>query len=181
MPVFPFPAPARVAPMRILFIGDVFGKAGRRLLKDRLSGLLAEQRIDFCVANVENAAGGFGLTPPIVEELLALGIDVLTSGNHVWDKKVILPYLDQQPRLLRPQNYPDGTPGTGIFIGESQCGLTVGVLNLQGRVYLPAIDCPFRTGDEALGRMRQHTPILIVDFHAEATSEKQAFSWYVDG
>lgn len=167
--------------MRVLFVGDVFGKAGRRILKERLQGLLAEEHIDFCVANAENAAGGFGLTPPLVEELLALGIDLLTSGNHVWDKQAILPYMDQQPRLLRPQNYPNSVPGRGTFVGTTRCGVPVGVLNLQGRVYMPAIDCPFRVGEAAVQQMRRQAEIILVDFHAEATSEKQAFAWYMDG
>lgn len=167
--------------LRILFVGDVFGKAGRRILREMLPGLTAARRIDFCVANVENAAGGFGITPPIAEELLALGIDLLTSGNHIWDKRAVMPYLDQQPRLLRPHNYPDTAPGTGIFIGETRCGVTIGVLNLQGRVYMHTIDCPFRLGEAALEEMRRHTNLILVDFHGEATSEKQAFAWYVDG
>ncbi len=167
--------------MRILFVGDVFGKPGRRILKEKLPGLIYEHRIDFCVANVENAAGGFGLTPQIVEELLAMDIDLLTTGNHVWDKRVIMPYLDQQPRLLRPRNYPDSTPGNGSFVGSSRCGVTVGVLSLQGRVYMPAIDCPFRVGDSAITELKKRARIILVDFHAEATSEKQAFAWYVDG
>jgi len=167
--------------VRVLFVGDVFGKAGRRILKEKLQGLLAEEHIDFCVANAENAAGGFGLTPPLVEELLALGIDLLTSGNHVWDKQAILPYMDQQPRLLRPQNYPNSVPGRGTFVGTTRCGVPVGVLNLQGRVYMPAIDCPFRVGEAAVQQMRRQAEIILVDFHAEATSEKQAFAWYMDG
>jgi metallophosphoesterase (TIGR00282 family) len=142
---------------------------------------LAEQRIDFCVANVENAAGGFGITPPIVEEMLGLGLDLLTSGNHIWDKRIILPYLDQQPRLLRPHNYPDVAPGTGMFIGDTRCGATIGVLNLQGRVYMQAIDCPFRSGEAAVEQIRKRTNLILIDFHGEATSEKQAFAWYVDG
>jgi metallophosphoesterase (TIGR00282 family) len=167
--------------MRILFVGDVFGKAGRRILREKLPALLAEQRIDFCVANVENAAGGFGITPPIVEELLGLGLDLLTSGNHIWDKRVILPYLDQQPRLLRPHNYPNIAPGTGLFIGDTRCGATIGVLNLQGRVYMQAIDCPFRSGEAAVEQIRKRTNLILIDFHGEATSEKQAFAWYMDG
>lgn len=167
--------------MRILFIGDIFGKPGRKIVRERLDSLVFEHRIDFSVANVENAAGGFGLTPQIADEILDMGVDLLTSGNHVWDKRAILPYLDQQPRLLRPHNYPDSVPGTGLYVGASRCGTTVGVLNLQGRVYLPAIDCPFRTGLAAIEEIRKRTSIILIDFHAEATSEKQAFAWYVDG
>jgi metallophosphoesterase (TIGR00282 family) len=167
--------------MRLLFIGDIFGKPGRRLVQAKLHGLIQEYGADFCIANVENAAGGFGITPQIAEELLNFGIDVLTSGNHIWDRRAILPYLSQQPKLLRPYNYPAGNPGFGIFIGDSACGVRVGVLNLQGRVFMAAIDCPFTTGRAAIEQIRRQTPVIIVDFHAEATSEKQAFSWYVDG
>jgi hypothetical protein len=167
--------------MRVLFVGDVFGKPGRKALFSRLQGVIESQRIDFCVANVENAAGGFGITPQIAGELLAADIDVLTSGNHIWDKRAILPYLSQQPRLLRPHNYPPGTPGTGLFIGYSRCGVRVAVINLQGRVYMPAIDCPFAVGEAAIEEARRQTPIILIDFHAEATSEKQAFAWYLDG
>ncbi len=167
--------------MRVFFIGDVFGKAGRRIIQEKLQNLIHEYRIDFCIANIENAAGGFGITPQITEDLLKCNIDLLTSGNHIWDKRGILPYLSDQPRLLRPHNYPPAAPGTGIFMGNTRCGIRVGVLNLQGRVFMPSIDCPFVTGLAAIETMRKQTPIVIVDFHAEATSEKQAFAWYVDG
>ena len=167
--------------MRVLFLGDIFGKPGRRLVFEKLHGLIQEYRIDFCVANIENAAAGFGITPQIAEDLLNSEIDVLTSGNHVWDKRAILPYMTGQPKLLRPHNYPQGVPGTGIYIGDTNCGVCVGVLNLQGRVFMATIDCPFTTGLAAIDSIRRQTPIIIVDFHAEATSEKQAFGWYVDG
>jgi metallophosphoesterase (TIGR00282 family) len=167
--------------MRVLFIGDIFGKPGRKLIQEKLQGLRHEYRIDFCIANVENAAAGFGITPPIADDLLNSGIDLLTSGNHIWDKRAILPYLAEQPRLLRPYNYPKGVPGTGLYIGDTDYGVRIGVLNLQGRVFMAAIDCPFALGRTAIERIRQQTHIIIVDFHAEATSEKQAFGWYVDG
>jgi metallophosphoesterase (TIGR00282 family) len=167
--------------MRLLFIGDIFGKPGRRLVQEKLHGLIQEYRADFCIANVENAAGGFGITPQIAEDLLKSEIDVLTSGNHIWDKRAIIPYLSEQPRLLRPHNYPAGNPGCGIFVGDTNCGVRIGVLNLQGRVFMAAIDCPFVTGRAAIEQIRKHTPVIIVDFHAEATSEKQAFGWYMDG
>jgi metallophosphoesterase (TIGR00282 family) len=167
--------------MRVFFIGDIFGKPGRKILQEKLNNLIHEYRIDFCIANVENAAAGFGITPPLADELLKSGIDLLTSGNHIWDKRAIIPYLAEQPRLLRPHNYPPTAPGTGIFIGDTNCGVRLGVLNLQGRVFMPAIDCPFREGLAAVEQIRKQTPIIIVDFHAEATSEKQAFGWYVDG
>ncbi len=167
--------------MRTLFIGDIFGKPGRRLVLEKLRGVLHEFRIDFCIANIENAAAGFGITPQIADELLNCGVDLLTSGNHIWDKRAILPYLAEQPKLLRPHNYPKGTPGSGVYVGDTNCGVRVGVLNLQGRVFMAAIDCPFTTGLAAIEQIRKQTPIVIVDFHAEATSEKQAFGWYVDG
>jgi metallophosphoesterase (TIGR00282 family) len=167
--------------MRVLFIGDVFGKPGRRILQERLHDLIQEQRVDYCIANVENAAAGFGITPELTEELMELEIDVLTSGNHIWDKRAILPYLPGQPRLLRPANYPTSAPGVGVFIGDSRCGVRLAVVNLQGRVFMPTIDCPFTAADALIQRIRRETNVILVDFHAEATSEKQAFAWYVDG
>jgi 2',3'-cyclic-nucleotide 2'-phosphodiesterase len=167
--------------MRVLFLGDIFGKPGRKLVYEKLHGLIQEYRIDLCIANVENAAAGFGITPQIADELFNSEIDVFTSGNHIWDKRAILPYLAEQPKLLRPHNYPKGVPGTGIYIGDTNCGVRVGVLNLQGRVFMAAIDCPFAIGLAAIESIRKQTTIIIVDFHAEATSEKQAFGWYVDG
>ena len=167
--------------MRVLFVGDVFGKPGRRVLQEKLHHLIHEVRADFCIANVENAAGGFGITPQIAAELLETEIDLLTSGNHIWDKRAIVPYLTEQPRLLRPHNYPDGTPGTGVFVGHSRCGVSLAVVSLQGRVFMPALDCPFRVGDRVIEEVRKETPVILIDFHAEATSEKQAFAWYVDG
>jgi len=167
--------------MRVLFIGDVFGKPGRRVIQQKLHGLIQQHRVDFCIANVENAAAGFGITPEIAEELLSSEIDLLTSGNHIWDKRAIIPYLSEQPKLLRPQNYPASAPGTGVFIGNTRCGVRVGVLNIQGRVFMPTLDCPFVVGDAAVERIRRETPVILIDFHAEATSEKQAFGWYFDG
>jgi len=167
--------------MRLFFIGDIFGKPGRRLVQEKIRALIHEYRIDFSIANVENAAAGFGVTPQIADELFDSGIDLMTSGNHIWDKRGIIPYLAEQPRLLRPHNYPQGVPGTGIFIGDTNCGVRIAVLNLQGRVFMPAIDCPFVTGLAAVEYLRKQTPIIIVDFHAEATSEKQAIGWYLDG
>ena len=167
--------------MRVFFLGDIFGKPGRKLVQEKLPGLIHRHRIDFCIANVENAAAGFGATPHIADDLLNSGIDLLTSGNHIWDRRAIIPYLSEQPRLLRPYNYPKGVPGTGEYIGDTSCGVRIGVLNLQGRVFMPAIDCPFIAGRDAIERMRKQTPVIIVDFHAEATSEKQAFGWHVDG
>jgi 2',3'-cyclic-nucleotide 2'-phosphodiesterase len=167
--------------MVILFIGDVVGRVGRKLLKDHLPKLQDRHHADFTIVNVENAAGGFGVTPQITEELLALEVDVMTSGNHIWDKREILEYLDMQPRLLRPHNYPNGVPGRGIYVGVARNGCRVATMNLQGRVFMAATDCPFRTADRELERLRRETPVIVVDFHAEATSEKICFGRYVDG
>jgi len=167
--------------MRILFIGDVVGRGGRTILKQSLSQIKEGNQIDFTIANVENAAGGFGLTPKLGEEILNLGVDVMTSGNHIWDKKEIYDYLPHQPRLLRPGNYPPGTPGRYQLIGESQQGHLVAVLNLQGRVFMPITDCPFRFAEREIAKLSETTPVIVVDFHAEATSEKVAFGWFVDG
>ena len=166
--------------MRVLFIGDVMGKPGRQLVARLLPRLRAEHRPDLVLANAENAAGGFGVTPAVGEELLALGIDLLTSGNHVWDKKEVEAYIAKEARLLRPANYPPEVPGTGVHVLERR-GCLVGVLNLQGRIFLPPIDCPFRVGEREIEQLRVATPVILVDFHAEATSEKQAFAWWVDG
>jgi 2',3'-cyclic-nucleotide 2'-phosphodiesterase len=169
--------------MRILFIGDIFGQPGRRIAKEALPDLRAEVQPDLVLANGENAAAGFGITPALVEELLDLDIAVLTSGNHIWDKKEIYPYLREQVngRLLRPANYPPGTPGRGLYVGKTAAGIGYAVMNLQGRVFMPALDCPFRKADELLGSIPEDVKIRIVDFHAEATSEKQALGWYLDG
>ncbi len=167
--------------MNVLFIGDVFGKPGRRALEQKLTSLINAHRIDFCIANGENAAGGFGITPQVAEEMFSLGVDLLTSGNHIWDKRAILQYLDTQPRLLRPHNYPSGAPGTGVYVGVTPSGLPIGVLNLQGRVFMPSLNCPFMVGRSAIDHIRKQTHNIIVDFHGEASSEKQAFAWYLDG
>jgi metallophosphoesterase (TIGR00282 family) len=168
---------------RILFIGDIVGQPGRRILRETLPGLVEEHSPDLILANGENAAGGFGITPPLVEELLALGIAVLTSGNHIWDKKEILPYLADHAdgRLLRPANYPGDSPGYGVYVGRTQSKMPFAVMNLQGRVFMPPIDCPFRTADRLLEQIPSEVKICVVDMHAEATSEKLAMGWYLDG
>jgi hypothetical protein len=166
--------------MTILFIGDIFGSPGRRIVADHLTDLVRRHQVELVIANGENAAAGFGLTPRVTEELLDLGIDVLTSGNHIWDKKEIVPYIGAQPRLLRPANYPDGTPGTGCYRGATRAGIPYAVLNLQGRTHLPNIDCPFRKADALLAALPPETRIRIVDFHAEVTSEKIGFCWHLD-
>lgn len=166
--------------MRILFIGDIVGQPGRQMVARHLKALVAKQEAEMVLANAENAAGGFGITASVGEELLGLGIDLLTSGNHVWDKKEAEGYLVKESRVLRPANYPEETPGVGVHILRKD-GRMLGVLNLQGRAFLPSIDCPFKTADRELVQLCQVTDTILVDFHAEATAEKQAFGWYLDG
>jgi metallophosphoesterase (TIGR00282 family) len=163
-----------------LFIGDIIGHPGRRALRRCLPRLRDKLSPDFVVANAENAAGGVGITEEVGRELLEL-VDVLTSGNHVWDKKEVLPYLGREPRLLRPANYPPLNPGQGSYILESARGFKAAILNLQGRVFMEPLDCPFRVADAEVARLRAATPVIVVDFHAEATSEKQALGWHLDG
>lgn len=157
------------------------GKGGRRILAAHLSEAQQRHQIDFTIVNVENAAGGFGVTPKLAREILALGVDVMTTGNHVWDKKEILDYMPREPRLLRPANYPPDSPGHWLCVGETPAGTPVAVLNLQGRVFMPLIDCPFQTVDRELPKIVQKSRIVVVDFHAEATSEKVAMGWHLDG
>lgn len=164
----------------VLFIGDLIGRPGRRALSHFLPELKRKYQPDLIVANAENAAGGNGLTEEIGKELFLLA-DVLTSGNHIWDKKEVLSYLEKEPRLLRPANYPAGNPGRGYYIFQSEKGVKAAVLNLQGRVFMEPIECPFRQADRELEAILPITPIVIIDFHAEATSEKQALGWYLDG
>ena len=167
--------------MNILFLGDIFASAGRRIVAEQLPHIVASEAIGLIIANAENAAGGFGITPLIAEELLSLGVDVLTTGNHIWDKREINDYLPQQPRLLRPANYADGLPGTGLAIVEPAGGVRCAVINLQGRTHLPPTDCPFRKADAILEGLDPSIKVRIVDFHAEATSEKVAMGWHLDG
>ena len=167
--------------MRILVIGDVNGRAGRRMVQTHLPRLIVAHRVDYAVANVENAADGFGITPELTEQLLEFGLDCLTSGNHIWDKQEILDYLPAQPRLLRPENYPAGSPGSGVHLGASAAGTPVAVVNLMGRVYMPPCDDPFRAADRVLKNLAGKARVVLVDMHAEATSEKQAMGFYLDG
>ncbi len=167
--------------MKILVAGDVVGKAGRSILRRGLSHFRGHRELDLVVVNVENAAGGFGVTPDIAEKFFAMGAHVLTSGNHIWDKREILEYLDREQRLLRPVNYPSSCPGTGTYIGTTERGDTYAVVNLQGRVFMPIIDCPFQAIDSELEEIRSKTKIVLVDMHGEATSEKQAMGFYLDG
>ena len=166
--------------MRILFVGDLVGRPGRRILTDRLNGIVSSRHIDLVVVNCENAAAGFGVTPDIADSLLEANVDVLTSGNHIFDKRAILEYFPVQARLLRPANYPNA-PGKGLYVGTTPAGVRYAVVNLQGRTYLPAIDCPFRTADALLESLDTDVRVRFVDFHAEVTSEKIAFGWHLDG
>ena len=167
--------------MKILFVGDVVGQPGRRALEASLSKLIDRHRLDFVIVNIENAAGGFGLTVELYEQLSKLPIDVFSSGNHIWDKKEIVDVLNSSDRLLRPANYPPGNPGRGWTVQSTASGVKVGVLNLQGQVFMPAnADSPFRVADEELARAGD-VKVIVVDMHAEATSEKVAIGWYLDG
>ena len=153
---------------------------GRRIVADHLADIKQTERIDLAIANAENAAGGFGVTPTVAEELFALGLDVLTTGNHIWDKKEIYDYIARKPALLRPANYASQAPGAGVILKQAQNGAACAVINLQGRTYMPATHCPFRKADEILAALA-NTKIRFVDFHAELTSEKMAMGWYLDG
>jgi 2',3'-cyclic-nucleotide 2'-phosphodiesterase len=166
--------------MNILFIGDIFASAGRRIVADHLQDIKETNQIDLAIANGENAAGGFGITPSIAEELFSMGLDALTSGNHIWDKKETFEYLNRQPRLLRPANYPEA-PGSGVAVTRARNGVECAVINLQGRTYMPNTDCPFRKADEILNALAPAIKVKFVDFHAEVTSEKIALGRYLDG
>ncbi len=173
--------------MNILFVGDIFGSAGRRIVREHIGHVREAHHVDLTIVNVENAAGGFGVTPGLAEEVFDLGADVLTTGNHVWDKKELLDYLnsaapythDRARRIIRPANFPPGTPGYGFYEGKTAGGVDFAVLQLQGRVFMTPIDDPFRTADSLLAAIR--AKVVVVDFHAEATSEKVAMGWYLDG
>jgi len=167
--------------MNILFIGDIFASGGRGVVADNLNRLVTEHKISLAIANAENSAGGFGITPLIAEELLSLGLDVLTGGNHSFDKREIHDYFGNQPRLLRPANYPPGLPGSGVYTGTARNGVPYSVLNLQGRAQMTSIDCPFRKADQLLLGLDPAIRIRFVDFHAELTSEKMAMGWHLDG
>jgi metallophosphoesterase (TIGR00282 family) len=166
--------------MNILFVGDIFASPGRRVVADHLQDIIQTNQIQLAIANAENAAGGFGVTPAIAEDLLGMGLDVLTSGNHIWDKRDVYDYFERQPRLLRPANYADA-PGRGVIVVRARNGVECAVLNLQGRTYMPATDCPFRKADQLLRELNSAVKVRFVDFHAEVTSEKIAMGWYLDG
>ena len=168
-------------PVNLLFIGDVIGKPGRQAVARELHRLVDRHRVDLVIANGENAAGGFGITEETAKDLFSCGIHLLTSGNHIWDKKEALEYISRESRLLRPANYPAGTPGQGGTVVSTPGGVKVGILNLEGRVFMNNLDCPFRVADREVERLRLEATILLVDFHAEATSEKASLGWYLDG
>ncbi len=167
--------------MNILVIGDVVGKPGRKIIKETLAGIQKEYNIEFTIVNAENAAGGRGLTREVMGELLSSNIDVLTMGNHVWDNRDIFNFIDDEYRLIRPANYPEPCPGQGFHIYTAGFNIKVAVINISGRVYLPSLDCPFRKLDDILASIAEEADLIIVDFHAEATSEKLALGYYADG
>ena len=167
--------------MKILYIGDTVANAGRTIVRTHLKELQEEHSIDLTILNCENAASGNGITPQMADEFLDWGVDVLTSGNHIWNKREILPYLDKQSRLLRPANYPPGNPGRGVVVVKARTGEPAAVLNLQGRVFMAPIDDPFRVADAELAALPGDVKVVFVDIHADATSEKVALGWYLDG
>ena len=165
----------------ILFIGDIFASPGRQIVARHLKDIVAAEKIDLTIANAENAAGGFGITPQLADELFGYGLTVLTSGNHIWDKREIYDYFARQPRLLRPANYPVELPGAGVVVVKARNGVECAVLNLQGRIHMPTTDCPFRKADKLLSELPNDVKVRFVDFHGEVTSEKMAMGWYLDG
>lgn len=167
--------------MNILFIGDIVGRTGRQCVARQLPRLREEYGVDFVIANAENAAGGMGATPAALRELRGLGIHAFTMGNHVWRQDELIPALDAFPELARPANYPAGTPGQGAALVRLPSGEAVGVLNLLGRVFMEPLDCPFAAADREIAALRAHTRIIVADMHAEATSEKVAMGWHLDG
>ena len=166
--------------MKLLFIGDIVGRPGREIVKQLLPGLRDEHKPDIVIANGENSAAGVGITKKVYDELMEVGIDVITMGNHIWDRKEFVPDIASCPNLVRPANYPDGVPGKGYDIFNIK-GHKFGVINMLGRIFMPCIECPFRKSLEIVEKMRIETPVILLDIHAEATSEKNALAWYMDG
>jgi len=167
--------------MNILFIGDIFASTGRGLVARYLQEIISSEKISLAVANAENSAGGFGITPLIAQELFSMGLDVLTSGNHVWDKREIFDYIAREPRLLRPANYPKELPGSGLLAVKARNGVETAIVDLQGRAHMPATDCPFHAADQILAGLDPAVKVRLVDFHAELTSEKMAMGWHLNG
>lgn len=168
-------------PVNILFIGDIVGRPGRQAISRELHRLVDRYSVDLVIANGENASGGFGITPETARELFANGIQFITSGNHIWDKKESYEYLGREARIIRPANYPEGAPGRGSGTVDTPGGIKIGILNLEGRIFMDNLECPFKTADREIALLSQSTNIIIVDFHAEATSEKSSLGWYLDG
>ncbi|MES1254620.1 MAG: TIGR00282 family metallophosphoesterase [Acidobacteriota bacterium] len=167
--------------MRILFIGDIVGRPGRDLIKGALGALVEHHSVDLVIANAENAAAGFGITREIGDQLLDWGVDVMTSGNHIWDKKEALDYIGVEPRLLRPANYSAAAPGRGSYLARTKDGRSVGVINVMGRIFMPPLDDPFAVVLQEIEALRPRARVIFVDFHGEATSEKVAMGWHLDG
>ena len=167
--------------MKVLYIGDIMGEPGRRAAARAIPRLVAQRQIDVVVGNGENVAGGFGITPELAEELFGMGLSAITTGNHAWDKKEILDYFPRERRLLRPANYPEGVPGQGSVVIETAGGEELGILQLMGRAYMPTLDCPFQTAKREMARLKKRVAAVLVDMHAEATSEKMAMGHYLDG
>ncbi|MEJ2068095.1 MAG: TIGR00282 family metallophosphoesterase, partial [Deltaproteobacteria bacterium] len=167
--------------LKVLFFGDIVGKPGRRALKDSMVRLVEKYGCDLVIANCENAAGGFGLTAETAEELFGAGVDILTSGNHIWDKREIIDYMDKAPNLLRPDNYPDSVPGRGYVTVNTREGIKVCVINLMGRVFMGSLEDPFARAEEILSEIKSETPITVLDFHGEDTREKVSLAYFLDG
>lgn len=167
--------------IKVFFIGDIIGRPGRIAVKELLPGIIEKYAVDFVIANGENAAGGFGITPNIADELIGLNIDVITSGNHIWDKKEIIPYINDKKWLLRPANYPEGVPGLGWSILKTRSNANIGIINLCGRVFMDNLDCPFKAAAKIIEEVKRETSAIILDMHAETTSEKAAIAWFLDG
>jgi metallophosphoesterase (TIGR00282 family) len=167
--------------MKVLYIGDIMGEPGRRAVARAVPRLVSQRKIDVVIGNGENVAGGFGITPELAEELFRMGLSAITTGNHAWDKKEILDYFPRERRLLRPANYPDGVPGQGSLVIETASGEELGLLQLMGRAYMPTLDCPFQVAKREMARLKKRVAAVIVDMHAEATSEKMAMGHYLDG
>lgn len=167
--------------MKVLLVGDIVGKTGRTTLRFFLPNIMSRYKIDVVIANGENLAGGFGITEKTAAEIFSYGVDVITTGNHVWDKKEAMSYIAKEGRILRPLNYPSGAPGSGSILLKTNSKKQIAVLCISGRVFMNTLECPFRAAESEIARLREHTDIIIIDFHAEATSEKIAFGYYMDG
>lgn len=167
--------------MKVLYIGDIMGEPGRRAVARAVPKLVAQRKIDVVIGNGENVAGGFGITPELAQELFEMGLSAITTGNHAWDKKEILDYFPRERRLLRPANYPEGVPGQGSVVIETPAGEELGILQLMGRAYMPTLDCPFQVAKREMAKLKRRVAAVVVDMHAEATSEKMAMGFFLDG